>query len=361
MNEHRGKLVLADGRVFPGILGGARQPVAGEVCFVTHMTGYLELMTDPCMEGQLLCFTYPTIGNYGVFPAHSTSAKVHARGMIVREACPWPSHFADEMTLQTYLEQQDTTLIEELDTRALVRHLREHGAQRGAIVPFDMPHVEAIALAERTPETHTEPDDSLQRFPGRQQRLAVLNCGAADRLLDDLQKVDCDLSLYPLRASAEEILAAEPQGLLISDGSEHLKATPERLALIRHLAEQLPVFAVGRGHQLLAAAFGAEIVPMPQGHRGSNHPVCSELSPRIPMTRQNHGLAVARQGLEETGFAVSHYELHDKSVEGLRHRELPLWSLQFYPDCSETTIDRVAEMQGFWQRLNERAEEKGAK
>ena len=337
MSYQNGILLLNDGTVFKGVLSGAKKVITGEVGFVTSMTGYLETLTDPCSANMLLAFTYPLIGNYGVLPTHGLSSKIHANGVIVREACSSPSNFQYELSFNSYLIQQDITMLEQVDTRALVRHIRINGPQRGAILSaegFNLEDAKQILYREDYKPSELP---STERFPGRKQKLVVLNLGSVDVLINDLRKFDFDVVVYPSTTSFEELIEEKPDAVIISEGPEIPVLQNEHRGLtntIKLLAEKIPILAFGLGHLLLAEALGGRIAKLPVGHRGSNHPVKVEGQKVIEMTRQNHGYTVMRDSVGLKHFTINQYELHDQSIEGLHHLSLPIRTQQYYTALS---------------------------
>ena len=352
MNDLRGSLVLSDGTKFDGKWNGIGAPSLGVISCATNMTGYLELLTDPCLAGQLLCFTYPTIGNYGVCLDHARSERVQVHGVIAREICPWPEQFESQMTLPEYLAQQGTPVLEDVDTRALTRHLRRHGAQRAAIVPATMPIEEAMLLLAEPFTPLTLEVIKPMHLPGTKGTVMLLDLGAGLSLAQEISQAGWDVVVCGWNDALEIFAKAQPLGLVISNGSEAIRPTAEQIGTLRLLAEKLPVLAIGRGHQLLALAFGAHVENLLYPHRGSNLPVRVSGRDEIPITTQNHALVVSLEKLPYE-WIVTHEDLHDHSIDGLRHRTLPLWSLQYLAREAGSDIDSWSDHLAFWQAVSD--------
>ena len=357
MNDLRGSLVLADGTTFDGKWNGIGAPSFGEISCATNMTGYLELLTDPCMAGQLLCFTYPTIGNYGVCLDHARSERVQVHGVIAREICPWPEQFAMQMTLPEYLASQGTPVLEDVDTRALTRHLRHHGTQRAVIVPATMPIEEAMQLLAAPYAPASYPSSAPVHLEGTKGAVMVLNLGDGMSLAQEIHQAGWDVVVCGWSDAEATCAAAQPLGLIVSNGSEEIMPTTEYLNILKRLSSTLPVLALGRGHQLLAMAYGAVVEKLLHPHRGSNLPVKVCGRDEIPITTQNHALVVSRETLPSE-WVVTHSDLHDHSIDGMRHSTLPLWSLQYLAKEADRAIDSWIDQLAFWQAVRDR---KGAR
>lgn len=339
----RGILALEDGSVFAGELHGDG-PVVGEVVFNTSMTGYQEILTDPSYAGQIITMTYPLIGNYGVNSEDEESLGVHARGLVVRELAAKPSYWRAERTLGEYLRAQNVVALSGVDTRALTRRLRQRGTMRGVIAPGDADPMELVEAARQTPvggETDLVAEVTAKQVyttgvGGR--RVALLDFGAKGNIVSDLMRAGLSVTVFPAATPAAEILACEPAGVVLSNGPGDPKSVPYAVATVRELLGRVPLFGICLGHQLLALAAGGETFKLKFGHRGANHPVKDLASGRVYITAQNHGYAVDPESLPKE-LAVSYVNLNDQTVEGMVHRELPVYSVQYHPEASPGPYD----------------------
>lgn len=336
-----GVLVLEDGTVYEGEAFGALGRSFGEVVFNTGMTGYQEVLTDPSYAGQIVNMTYPLIGNYGVNPDDNQSRRPWVRGFVVREACAEPSNWRSQEALPEFLARHGIIGLAGVDTRALTRRLRTYGTMRGLLstLPEDVANPQALVQEVRERQldgpslvpTVTTP--APYRLPGTGPRVVVVDLGIKLNILRQLTAYDLDLVVVPNRASAAEILALEPRGVVLSNGPGDPKDVPETIATVRELIPRLPIFGICLGHQILGLALGGDTYKLKFGHRGSNHPVKDLLTGRVYITSQNHGYALAAESLPPA-VEVTHRNLNDGTVEGIRHRELPLYSVQYHPEAS---------------------------
>jgi carbamoyl-phosphate synthase small subunit len=343
----RSLLVLEDGAVFEGEAIGAPGTAAGEVVFSTSMTGYQEMLTDPSYAGQLLTLTYPLIGNYGVTEEDLESRGVQVSGFVVKQLCERPSNWRSGGGLQEFLRRNGVVAIQDIDTRALTRRLRHEGVMMGLVTT----ELDAPAALERlrsspaygsvnyvrkvtTPEPYVwEP--THEREDGRVLEVSLVDCGVKYNILRSLAGYGVRTTVFPCTASAEEILKRKPDGIAFSPGP----GDPDHLADVVGTAKTLihsgtPVFGICLGNQIVGKAFGTRTFKLPFGHRGGNHPVKELETDRVYITSQNHGYAVDPAGLEGTGLEVSHVNLNDGTVEGLRHRELPVFTIQYHPEAN---------------------------
>jgi carbamoyl-phosphate synthase small subunit len=340
-------LMLEDGRSFRGEAYGAAGTAFGEVVFNTSMTGYQEVLTDPSYTGQLVAMTYPLIGNYGANPEDQESARPQVAGFVIHEAPPVYSNWRAKESLDEYLKRHGVVAIQGVDTRALTRHIRSAGAMRGAIAPASVdpeallaeirgqPSMEGLDLADgvSTPERYRVAPAGEPRY-----RVLAYDFGVKSHSLQLLAARGCEVTVIPSSTPVEEIVAAGADGLFISNGPGDPEAVPHALDSIRELAGRgTPVFGICLGHQLIARAFGAETYKLLYGHRGGNHPVRRISDGAVEITAQNHGFAV--RGSEEgipgaPDLKVTHVNLNDGTVEGLEHRERPVFSVQYHPESA---------------------------
>ncbi|MHB1418818.1 MAG: glutamine-hydrolyzing carbamoyl-phosphate synthase small subunit [Bacillota bacterium] len=352
-------LVLEDGTVFQGQAFGYPGKTSGEVVFNTGMTGYQEVLTDPSYTGQIVTMTYPLIGNYGINEEDEESRGPKVRGLVVREFCSYPSNWRSTETLEDYLKRYRIPGIFGIDTRALTRKIRSHGTMRGVISSREEdvhnPEqliLEAASLTVNGPElvrAVTTPE--AYHIPGEGLRVAVLDFGIKQNILRVLRGIGCDLTVFPSRATVSEVLAVDPDGIFLSNGPGDPKDVPEAIETIKALVGKKPIFGICLGHQILGLAMGADTYKLKFGHRGSNHPVKDLASQRVYITSQNHGYAIKAETLPES-LAVTHVNLNDGTVEGMTHRELPIYSVQYHPEAapgpedSRYLFDRFMENMG---------------
>ena len=348
-------LVLADGTVLRGLAFGARGTVVGEVVFNTGMTGYQEVMTDPSYAGQLVTFTYPELGNTGVNDEDEEADRPHVRGVIARQLAPLASSWRARETLEAYLVRHGVVGIRGVDTRALVRHLREGGAINGAISSdgTDLgallaavraaPLMDGLNLAAGVSTAAPYRWDALCRatFDARQQprperayRVVAIDFGIKRAILERLVAHGCQVTVLPADATAEQVLALEPEGVFLSNGPGDPAAVSSGIALARELLEHrdLPLFGICLGHQILGLALGGRTFKLGYGHRGLNHPCGSPGS--VEITSQNHGFALDADSLPSERVTVTHLNLNDRTVAALALREQPVFGVQYHPEAS---------------------------
>jgi len=343
----RSLLVLQDGTVFEGRSIGAPGTTLGEVVFSTSMTGYQEMLTDPSYAGQLLTLTYPLIGNYGVTEDDLESRGVQVSGFVIKQLCEVPSNWRSGGDLQGFLARNGVVGIQGIDTRALTRRLRvegvmmgivtsELGAQEALAALLAAPGYEAVNYVHQvtTPEpfvweaTGTRPD-------GRVLNVSLVDCGVKFNILRSLAEIGVRTTVFPCTASAQEVLERKPDGIAFSPGPgdpRHLQDVVKTAQTLVHSG--IPTFGICLGNQIVGKAFGADTFKLPFGHRGGNHPVKDLETGSVYITSQNHGYAVDPRGLESSGLEVSHVNLNDGTVEGLRHRELPVFTIQYHPEAN---------------------------
>ncbi len=334
----RARVALEDGTVLTGHAIGAPGWAGGEVVFTTAMTGYEEVLSDPSYRGQIVTMAYPLIGNYGVSGAAWESRVVHVAGFVVGEAADRPHHWRAQRTLAGALAQWGVPGIAGVDTRLLVRHLRAHGLKRGVVSTEDVSDEALVARARELPDIGTldlvreVSTQTVEHHPGPGPRIAVLDCGVKQGILEHLRRRGCDLWILPHRATADEILDLRPAGLVLSPGPGDPKMLSHQVEQVRRLWGRVPLFGICLGHQIIARAAGAETFKLPYGHRGSNHPVKDLETGRVYVTTQNHGYAVDDASLDAAEAVVTHRNLNDGTVEGLRHPRLPILSVQYHPE-----------------------------
>lgn len=328
-------LVLEDSAAFQGVRIGTPGEAGGEVVFTTSMTGYQEVLSDPSYRGQIVVMAYPLIGNYGFSREAWEASGPHVAGFIVREAATVASHHLSRQPLHDFLHAHGVVGLAGVDTRALVRHLRVHGLQRGVITP-QAGRPGAVRKAAALPSLSQQ--DLVGQvscaspliLPGPGPRIVLLDCGVKAGIVDALRRRGCEVVLVPHKATAEVISAFEPAGVVLSNGPGDPAVLADEVGTVRTLVEAYPVMGVCLGHQLLALACGGRTYKMRFGHRGSNQPVSEVATGRVMITTQNHGYAVDPD--LPGALEITHVNLNDGTVEGLRHRTLPAFSVQFHPE-----------------------------
>ncbi len=344
MSEKRhALLVLEDGRAFRGRAWGAEGESCGEMVFNTSMSGYQEVLTDPSYAGQIVCMTYPLIGNYGVNRADEESARPWVEGFVVREASPVASSWRSEETLDAYLRRWGVVAIDRVDTRALVRHIRDKGAMRACISSVDLDKDSLVEKARASaPMENRElasvvtTAESYEVAAQGEERFSVVcyDFGVKRNSLNELAALGCRVTVVPSSTPASEVLALKPDGVYLSNGpgdpASMTKVVEEIRGLVR---EGVPTFGICFGHQLLGRAFGGDTYKLRFGHRGGNQPVKDIASGRVEITSHNHGFAVSAESLPED-VEVTHINLNDGCVEGMRHKTLPIISVQYHPEAA---------------------------
>ncbi len=348
-NSRPAMLVLEDGIVFEGHSFGATGETDGEVVFNTAMTGYQEILTDPSYHGQLVTMTYPLIGNYGTNEADVESRKPFAAGFIVKELSSIPSNFRSTKDLSSYLAESNIIGLEGIDTRALTIHLRDSGAMRGVISTEDMdpkslkrkalkvPEMAGQDLAkEVTTAKQYEFEPRICEFPEDKKTLQIVayDFGIKRNILELMVAEGLQPTVVPANTTAEDVLAMNPDGVFLSNGPGDPEPVDYAVAEVRKLLGKVPMFGICLGHQIMGLAFDGKTYKLKFGHHGANHPVRDESTGKIEITSQNHGFCVDPDSIDSSKIEITHMNLNDMTVEGVRHKELPAFSVQYHPEAS---------------------------
>lgn len=388
MNRPKAILALEDGRVFAGRAFGARGERTGEVVFNTSMTGYQEILTDPSYKGQIVTMTYPLIGNYGVNEEDLESTCPWVEGFVVKENCRYPSNWRSRGSLEDYLAGHGIIGIEGVDTRALTRHIRTAGAKRGVISTEDLNPQSLIEKARNSPPMEGSDwvkavtcecsyewgcgekgrgkargsglglwrwgrGQELSGEIGKKYRVVAMDFGMKHNIIRHLASRGCQILAVPAHTRAEEILSLNPHGIFLSNGPGDPAALPSIIQTVRALLGKRPIFGICLGHQLLGLALGGKTYKLKFGHRGANQPVKNLLNGRVEITVQNHGFCVDLDSLPAGEAEITHVNLNDHSLEGMRHRRLPVFSVQYHPEASAGPHDAAYLFDDFIKLMEE--------
>ncbi|MBL7187132.1 MAG: glutamine-hydrolyzing carbamoyl-phosphate synthase small subunit [Phycisphaerae bacterium] len=347
-------LLLEDGTVFKGTSFGARGLECGEVVFNTSMAGYQEILTDPSYNEQIVTMTYPLIGNYGTNKADSESSKIFASGFIVKENCDYPSNWRNTDSLSDCLKAGNIVGLEGIDTRALVKHIREAGAMRGVISSTELDLKNLKKKLDKYPGlvgrdivknvTTKKPYDwdigvtdvltGEQCMPKKKFKVVAFDFGVKHNILRLLRSHGCDVHVVPASASAKDVMARKPDGVFLSNGPGDPAPVDYAVETVRELLGKLPIFGICLGHQILALALGAKTYKLKFGHRGANHPVKNLRTGKIEITAQNHGFCVDTDSLAEQDVELTHLNLNDNTNEGFACKKLNAFCVQYHPEAS---------------------------
>lgn len=332
------RLLLEDGTLFTGLAFGAEGQSAGEVVFNTGITGYQEVLSDPSYCGQIVTMTYPLIGNYGITRDDFESVRPYIHGFVVRRHEPVPSNWRGEYSLDRLLKEYGITGISDIDTRMLTRKLRNFGTMKGLLTTGNERIEElqerlgvAQLLRDQVARTSTK---QLFSAPGNKERIVLIDFGAKSGIIKELSQRGCDVIVVPHDTTADEIRRLNPDGIQLSNGPGDPKDVPYAVETIKQLIGEFPIFGICLGHQLFALASGADTTRLKFGHRGGNHPVKELATNRCFITSQNHGYTVLEDSIAGTELEVTHINNNDKSIEGLKHKKHPVFTVQYHPEAA---------------------------
>lgn len=349
-------LALEDGLVFEGEHFGAEGEIYGEVVFNTSLTGYQEILTDPSYKGQIVTMTYPHIGNYGVNTDDEESNHPWVEGFIIKELSPIVSNYRSEMPLADYLKKYDKIGIQGIDTRKLVKHLRDNGAKKGVLSTIDGDPKSLVKKAKESPSivgvdlvkevTCKKPYDFNEGLPAefawgepgkpakKKYKVVAIDCGIKKNILRKLNQHGFEVTVMPANSKAEDVMAKKPDGIFLSNGPGDPAAVTYVVDTVKKLIGKAPIFGICLGHQMLGLALGGTTSKLKFGHRGGNHPVMDLKTRKIEITSQNHGFQVDLESLSKDDVAATHVSLNDKCLEGIEHKKYPLFSVQYHPENS---------------------------
>jgi len=340
-------LGLEDGTFYIGEGLGAKGIVHGELVFTTQYTGYEEALTDPSYKGQILMFTYPLIGNYGISGENFQSAGMQAEGLVVREACDHPSHHRSKRSIYEFLEDEGKSGIMGIDTRSLTIKTREHGTMKAAIITGDDNGEEAVRLAREQPDIGTldligkvsckEPYQVKGNWDGA--NIVLMDFGAKRNIIKSLNNRGVNVTVVPADTGSKDIMEFNPEAILLSNGPGDPQQAVNGISVVKELAGELPIFGICLGHQIISLALGAQTYKMKFGHRGANQPVKDMKKGIVHITSQNHGYAVDPNSINEKEITITQFNTNDGTVEGLEHKYLDIMCVQYHPEANPGPLD----------------------
>lgn len=356
-------LALEDGTIFHGNSFGVQGEVIGEIVFNTGMTGYQEILTDPSYCGQIVTMTYPLIGNYGVNFEDIESARPQVKGFIVRELCKTPSNWRSVETLNDYLVRHNIIGIEGIDTRALTRILRNKGTMKGIIstdpdFKLEKKLDKIMAYQIKNPVLQVTSKEVVH-YKGEGYKVALIDYGLKQNIVRSLLKRGCEVYVFPATSSAEDILAINPDGIMLSNGPGDPKDCVEQINVIKILMTKKPIFGICLGHQLTALANNADTEKLKYGHRGCNHPVKDIEKDLTYITSQNHGYTIVEDSIDKSRMTVSHRNMNDGTIEGIKYKDIPVFTVQFHPEAAPGPADTAYLFDEFVEMMRKYKEKNG--
>jgi carbamoyl-phosphate synthase small subunit len=354
-------LILEDGSIFEGQAFGADTSTTGEVVFTTGMTGYQEAVTDQSFANQILVFTNPLIGNYGVTLDDYESIEPNCKGVVCREVARVSSNWRQQDSFDNFLKQMNIPGISGIDTRKLTKILRVHGTMKGSLLdtlPDEHAFEQLRATVINDQVVAQVSTSKPYPNPGSKRNIVLVDYGAKHSILRELAKRDCNTIVLPYTATAQDIFKLQPDGVLLSNGPGDPKTVKNAIAMVQEVQQKLPLFGICLGHQIFALANGADTYKMKFGHRGFNHPVREIATGRITFTSQNHGYAVDPDSVDPENLIITHKEINDGTVEGLRHKKYSAFSVQFHPDAAPGPHDADDLFDDFMHMIDQRKEDK---
>jgi carbamoyl-phosphate synthase small subunit len=357
--ETKAKIVLEDGKVFEGFSFGSQGETSGEVVFNTSLSGYQEILTDPSYKGQIVTMTYPLIGNYGTNSTDLESRKPFVEGFVVKEASRLASNWRSEKNLPDYLKENNILAIEGVDTRALTRHIRLQGAMKAVISTQDLDNQslakkakESVGLIGRDLVKEVTCLKPYYWSDKGKYKIVVIDCGVKLNILRKLAEADCKVLVVPASYGSEVIFKEDPQGVLLSNGPGDPQGVPHIVETVKKLLGRIPIFGICFGHQILGLALGARAYKLKFGHHGGNHPVKDLNTGKVSITVQNHGFCLDFESLNKDDIEITHINLNDKTLEGIRHKKMPITSVQFHPEANPGPHDAEYLFEEFIEMIN---------
>ena len=354
------RLIFQDGKIFYGKVFAQGENCTAEVVFNTAMVGYQEVLTDPSYKGQMVVMTYPMMGNYGINEEDVESKEIHVKALLVKEYIDFPSNWRSTQTLKQYLEAHDIMGVHGFDTRAITKYLRQFGAAKAILTTCNVPTEELIKdlkasrlvsnLVAEVSCSHLFQHTSIQK---NELKVAVIDGGVKQNILRILEEFGCSYTVFPFNVEAHEILLQDFDGVLLSNGPGDPRILKNLVQMVKQLVGKLPIFGICLGHQILGLALGAKIEKLKFGHHGINHPIKNLHTQAVEITSQNHNYVIAPNSFEEDKIAVTHINLLDNTIAGIRHHEYPAFSVQYHPEAAPGPLDSHYLFEDFMRMMRE--------